>query len=63
MPDSEWWDINQAASYLKVSESWLYKQTRGKSGIPFAKCGRMLRFRKDALDSWMEKGGDHGVCV
>jgi excisionase family DNA binding protein len=59
----ELWDVKQVASYLKVSESWIYKLVSAK-GIPFQRAGRLVRFRKEQIDSWLEqRGSDDGVHV
>jgi excisionase family DNA binding protein len=46
-------DIEEAAEYLDLSVSWLYKLTSARK-IPFYKPGRSLRFKPEDLDEWME---------
>ena len=46
-------DIRGLAHYLKVYESWLYKQVSFKA-IPYFKCGKYIRFKKSAIDKWVE---------
>ncbi len=50
--------IEELSTYLKIPKSTLYKLVRdGK--IPSQKVGRHWRFRKAAIDRWLEqKGGD-----
>ncbi len=50
--------IEGLSAYLKIPKSTLYKLVRdGK--IPSQKVGRHWRFRKVAIDRWLEqRGGD-----
>lgn len=50
--------IEELSAYLKIPKSTLYKLVRdGK--IPSQKVGRHWRFRKVAIDRWLEqRGGD-----
>lgn len=48
--------INELADYLKISKSTLYKLVR-EGRIPSRKIGRHWRFRKNAIDLWLEKTG------
>jgi len=42
------------ATYLKIPKSTLYKIVR-EGNIPSQKIGRHWRFRKGAIDRWLEK--------
>jgi excisionase family DNA binding protein len=65
MPD-EVLTIEELAGYLKVPKSTLYKLVR-EGKVPCQKIGRHWRFRKGAIDNWLEEsrkdeprfGGDH----
>ena len=46
-------DVKKLACYLKVDESWVYKQVSLKA-IPFFKCGKYTRFKKSEIDRWVE---------
>lgn len=46
--------IDELAAYLKISKSTLYKLVR-EGKIPSQKIGRHWRFRKKAIDQWLEK--------
>ena len=48
-------DVATLAVYLKVDESWVYKQVSLKT-IPYFKTGKYTRFRKSAIDKWTESG-------
>lgn len=45
--------IDELAIYLKVSKSTLYKLL-GEGKVPGQKVGRHWRFRKAAIDRWLE---------
>jgi excisionase family DNA binding protein len=46
--------IEELAVYLKIPKSTLYKLVR-EGKIPAQKIGRHWRFRKAAIDNWLEK--------
>ena len=51
---SEWLTVPEAAAYLKISESAL-RTLVNRSRVPFCKpSGRMIRFKRSELDSWLE---------
>ena len=58
--------IGELATYLKIPKSTLYKLVR-EGNIPCKKIGRHWRFRKVAIDFWLQKtrasdqgpGADH----
>jgi excisionase family DNA binding protein len=45
--------IGEAAAYLRISTSSLYKLAQ-KGRIPCQKVGRHWRFRRKAIDKWLE---------
>lgn len=45
--------IGELAAYLKIPKSTLYKLVR-EGKIPSQKIGRHWRFRKGAIDHWLE---------
>lgn len=48
-------DARQAAQLLAVSERTLWSMTfRSKPGIPHVRCGRLVRYSVDDLNSWIE---------
>lgn len=47
-------DVPGLSEYLKVDESWVYDAVKFQK-IPFYKVGKYLRFRKKAVDIWLEK--------
>ena len=46
--------IDELAAYLKISKSTLYKLVR-EGKIPSQKIGKHWRFRKSAIDHWLEE--------
>ncbi|MGA2378433.1 MAG: helix-turn-helix domain-containing protein [Spirochaetia bacterium] len=45
--------IQQAAAFLGISTSEIYKQTSAKT-IPFFKVGKRVLFSEEDLKSWLE---------
>jgi hypothetical protein len=45
---------NEAAAFLRVSESWLAKARMGEGGPPFIQIGRSVRYRKVGLRRWLK---------
>ena len=52
--------IDELADYLRISRSTLYKLAQ-EGRIPCQKVGRHWRFRKQAIDRWLERGGADGA--
>lgn len=46
-------DINEVSAYLKVSKRTVYKWVSQRM-IPSIKIGRLLRFRKEDIETWLE---------
>jgi len=45
--------IEELSTYLKIPKSTLYKLVR-EGKVPCQKIGRHWRFRKEAIDRWLE---------
>lgn len=56
-------DQDQAASYLTVSTHFLAADRQRKREIPFIKIGRLVRYRKSDLDTYLEKQTVGGATV
>ena len=52
--------IEELSAYLKIPKSTLYKLVR-EGKIPCQKIGRHWRFRKEAIDRWLEE--THGDTI
>jgi excisionase family DNA binding protein len=50
--DNGYWDIKDLSQYLKVKIKTLYAMV---PDIPHYRIGKLIRFRKQEIDSWMEK--------
>ena len=46
--------IDELSAYLKIPKSTLYKLVR-EGKVPSQKVGRHWRFRKEAIDRWLDK--------
>ncbi len=49
-------DINEAARYLKITKSSLYKKTANKDLIYYQPSGKKILFEKKDLDDFIIKG-------
>jgi excisionase family DNA binding protein len=49
--DNSYWDIKDLSHYLKVKIKTLYAMV---PDIPHYRVGKLIRFRKQEIDSWME---------
>lgn len=47
--------VKTLAEYLGVTKDWVYKKIQFQ-GIPYIKKGGLLRFRKSAIDQWLDEG-------
>lgn len=54
-------DVEGLAGYLKVDPSWIYKQVQLKA-IPYIKTGKYIRFRKSAIDKYLERNTVRAAC-
>ena len=52
--ETHWLTLSEVAAYLKVKESHL-RSLVFRNEIPFHKVGKLLRFKKSEIDSWMEQ--------
>ena len=57
--DSPWLTPEDAAAYLGVALGTLRNWTSARY-VPFARRGRIVRYRRDALNRWLEKGSCRG---
>lgn len=52
VPVTEVFNLNQAAEYVSLSKSAIYKKTSERN-IPHFKQGKRLYFKRSELDSWL----------
>ena len=48
------WDNDEAAGYIGVTPATL-RVWVSRRRVPFVRVGRLVKFRKSDLDSWMDK--------
>jgi excisionase family DNA binding protein len=46
-------DVRGLSGYLHIGSTWIYKQVSLKA-IPYFKSGKYVRFRKSAIDKWID---------
>ena len=55
VPEGGLWTVDQVATHLQVSKSWVWKQCREKQGFPFVELGRRnYRFDPAKVMAWVE---------
>ena len=52
-------NVQQTAEYLGVPVSTIYNLSM-RARIPHSHIGKLLRFKKDAIDNWLAEGGCDG---
>ena len=51
--DCNLFSVKTLGKYLAVSDQWIYERTKLKE-IPYLKVGKFPRFRKNAIDKWLD---------
>jgi excisionase family DNA binding protein len=54
--EDRWLSIHEICEHLGVSSDTVYKWI-DKHGMPAHRMGRLWKFKKDQVDSWVETGG------
>jgi len=57
--ENGYWDIRDLSHYLKVKMKTLYALV---PVIPHYRVGKLIRFRKEEIDSWMERNRAMACC-
>ena len=52
--DERWLSVDEVAEYLGIKRFTVYKWVQ-RLDLPARKIGRLLRFRKSEIDTWMEQ--------
>ena len=52
--DHNLFTVKGLAEYLGISQKWVYERVQFKE-IPYYKLGGSLRFKKSAIDRWLEE--------
>ena len=52
--------VPEAAEILKIPTSWLYERSRHNAleHLGMVRVGKYLRFRQEAIEEYLERGGD-----
>ncbi|HWI06936.1 MAG TPA: helix-turn-helix domain-containing protein [Solirubrobacteraceae bacterium] len=45
---------DDVADLMRVTRAWVYAETR-RNAIPHLRLGRYVRYRRDAIEAWMER--------
>ena len=51
-----WIGINEAAEYLGVTKETIRSWIKKQNGIPAQKIGKLWKFKRSELDSWVKSG-------
>ena len=51
-----WIGINEAAEYLGVTKETIRNWIKKQNGIPAQKIGKLWKFKRSELDSWVKSG-------
>ena len=51
-----WIGINEAAEYLGVTKETIHNWIKKQNGIPAQKIGKLWKFKRSELDSWVKSG-------
>ena len=51
-----WIGINEAAEYLGVTKETIRNWIKKQNGIPAKKIGKLWKFKRSELDSWVKSG-------
>ena len=53
--DPDLLDPEQAAQYLRLkSQTLAVWRVTGRYNLPFVRCGRLIRYKPEDLDAWLE---------
>jgi excisionase family DNA binding protein len=44
---------DEVASFMRVTRSWVYAETR-RDALPHVRLGRYVRYRRSAIESWLD---------
>lgn len=60
--EDRWLSVEEIASYLGVSRDTIYNWLSDR-GMPGRRVGRLWKFKKSAVDAWVESDGADDVKV
>lgn len=54
--DDRWINIDEVADYLGVNKDTIRNWIKRDNGIPAHKIGKLWKFKKSELDTWVKSG-------
>ncbi len=54
--DDRWLSVDEITEYLGVSRDTIYNWIAAR-GMPAHRVGRLWKFKKEAVDAWVQSGG------
>ena len=57
--ESPWMTVREVAAYIKISAGTV-RNLVSERRIPFARRGRLVRFHRQRIDEWMNRGACRG---
>jgi len=54
-PEDRLLTAEEVAAFMRVTRSWVYAETR-RDGLPHVRLGRYVRYRRSAIERWLETG-------
>ncbi len=57
--EDRWLSVEEISTYLGVKRDTVYNWISERS-MPASKVGRLWKFKKDEVDTWVRKGGASG---
>jgi excisionase family DNA binding protein len=58
--DDRWLSVDEIVAYLGVSRDTVYNWIATR-GMPAHRVGRLWKFKKEAVDAWVQSGGAEAV--
>ena len=55
MKEDRWLSVDEISAYLEIRRDTVYKWIRRRN-LPAHKAGRLWKFRKEEVDSWVRNG-------
>jgi excisionase family DNA binding protein len=60
--EDRWLSVDEIVAYLGVSRDTIYAWI-AERGLPAHRVGRLWKFKKDAVDAWIQSGGADATRV
>lgn len=60
LSQDRWFSVDEIADYVGVRRDTIYKWIE-RRGMPGHKVGRLWKFRRDEIDTWVRTGGGRSL--